>query len=144
MSDPLPERRLASRAAFLAGGLSAGLALVYLVWIDRQGDEFTNRTWLVAGWFVVAAVLFLAGAFTHPPRRRALLAGAAACMLVPLAIIGMWSIGPIVLVLALIGGGAASVAAHEGGIGPWRRVGAAILLVGAAAGLMVIGIMATA
>ena len=72
-----------------------------------------------------------------------MLAGIGSSLLLPLAIVAMFSIGGIIFVLALIGGAAASVAAHEGGIGPWRRVAAAILLVGAASACCGLGFLVT-
>jgi hypothetical protein len=135
----MPERRLASRASFLAGGLTAGLVIVYLALISGQGEGLSTRVVFVAGWLAVAAVFLLVGAFTHHARRRALLAGIGSSLLLPLAVAAGFSIGGIILVLTLIGGASASVAAHEGGIGPWLRVAAAILLVAAASGLLVVG-----
>lgn len=135
----MPERRLASRASFLAGGLTAGLVIVYLALISGQGEGLSTRVAFVAAWLAVAAVFLLVGAFTHHPRRRALLAGIGSCLLLPLAVAAGFSIGGLIFVLALIGGAAASVAANEGGIGPWRRVAAAIVLVGAASGLLLAG-----
>jgi hypothetical protein len=135
----MPERRLASRASFLAGGLTAGLVIVYLALISGQGEGLSTRVVFVAGWLAVAAVFLLVGAFTHHARRRALLAGIGSSLLLPLAIAAGFSIGGIIFVLALIGGAAASVAAHEGGIGPWLRVAAAILLFAAASGLLLAG-----
>jgi len=137
------ERRLASRAAFLAGALAAGLTLVYLGWIGGQGTGLGSRVVFVAGWLITAAALFLIAAFVNAPRRRALLAGVAACMLLPLAFAAMFSIGLLVLVIALIGGGAASVAAYEGGVGTWQRVAAALLLVIGGTALLILGFSLT-
>jgi hypothetical protein len=139
----MPARRLASRASFLAGGLTAGLVIVYLALISSQGEGLSTRVTFVAGWLAVAAVFFLAGAFTPGAPRRSLLAGIGSSLLVPLAVAAGFSIGGAIFVLAVIGGAAASVAAHEGGIGPWRRAAAAILLVGAASGLLLIGFLLT-
>jgi hypothetical protein len=139
----MPERRLASRASFLAGGLTAGLVIVYLALISGEGQGFSSRVFFVAGWLAVAAVFLLVGAFTHPARRRALLAGIGSSLLLPLAVASGFSIGGAIFVLALIGGAAASVAAHEGGIGPWLRVAAAFVLVSAASGLLLIGFLLT-
>jgi hypothetical protein len=144
MSEPVSERRLASRAAFLAGGLSAGMAVLFLVRVSSQGDEFSSRVWLVAAWFVVSAALCLAGAFTLPPRRRALLVGAGAALLIPAAVAALFSFVLMILVPALLAGWAASMAAHEGGIGAWQRVAAAVLLVVAASGLLLVGFNLTA
>lgn len=140
----MPERRLASRASFLAGGLTAGLVMVYLALISREGEGPSTRVVFVAGWLAVAATLLLIGAFTHEARRRALLAGIGSSLLLPLAVAAAFSIGGAILVLALIGGAAASGAAHDGEIGPWRRVAAAVLLVAASSGLLVAGFMVTA
>ena len=139
----MAERRLASRAAFLAGGLCAGLVVVYLLVIARQGEGISSRSWFVAGWMLVSAALLIAGAFMRAPTRRALLSGVGACMLLPLAVAAMFSIGLMLLVLAAIGGGAASVAGYEGGVGAWRRVGATVLLVGASTGLLILGFSLT-
>jgi hypothetical protein len=138
------ERRLASRGAFLAGGLTAGLVVLYLVQIMSQGAGFSTRAALVAGWLGASAVLLLVGAFTRSPRRRALLAGVGASILAPLAVAAMFSIGLLILVPALVGGGSASIAAYEGGIGPWGRAAAAVVLVGAAVGLLLLGFTLTA
>ncbi len=139
----MSERRLASRGAFLAGGLCAGLVVVYLAVIAGQGDGIQSRSWFVAGWMLVSAALLLVAAFIRPPTRRALLAGIGACMLLPLAVAAMFSIGLLLLVLAAIGGGAASVAAYEGGVGTWQRVGATLLLVAASTGLLLLGFSLT-
>jgi hypothetical protein len=139
----MPGRRLASRASFLAGGLTAGLVIVYLLLIWGQGEGLSTRVVFVAGWLAVAALLLLIGAFTQDARRRAMLAGIGSSLLLPLAVAAGFSIGGIIFVLALIGGAAASIAAHESGVGPWRRVAAAILLVGAASGLLVAGFLVT-
>ena len=57
----------------------------------------SSRTWFVATWLGVAAILLLAGAVNAPPRRRAILVGVAACMLLPLAIAALFSIGLLIL-----------------------------------------------
>jgi len=49
----------------------------------------------------------------------------------------------VVLVIALIGGGVASVAAYEGGIGTWQRVAAALLLVIGGTALLILGFSLT-
>ena len=138
------ERRPASRGAFLAGGITACLAVLYLVQIVSQGAGFSTRAALVAGWLGASAVLLLVSAFTGSPPRRALLAGFGASMLAPLAVAAMFSIGLLILVPALVGGGSASIAAYEGGIGPWGRAGAAAVMVGAAVGLLLLGFQLTA
>ena len=102
----MPERRLASRGAFLAGGLSAGLAVVYLLIIVGQGEGIPSRSWFVAGWMVGSGAMSLVSAFTRTPIRRSLLAGIGACMLVPLAVAALFSIGLLLLVPAAVGGGA--------------------------------------
>lgn len=139
----MSERRLASRAAFLAGVVCIGLVVYYALLIGRQGGEIGSRSWFVAGWMLVAAVSLLAGSFIRTPTRRALLAGVGACMLLPLAVAAMFSIGLLLLVLAAVGGGAASVAAYQGGVGTWQRVGATLLLVAASTGLLLLGFSLT-
>ena len=139
----MPERRLASRAALLAGGLTAGLVIVYLALIAGEAQGISTRVALVAGWLAVAAVLFLVAAFNHSARHRSLLAGLGSSLLLPLAIVAMFSIGWIIFALAVVGGATASIAAHEGGIGPWQRVAAAIFMVGAASVLLWAGLLVT-
>ena len=116
---------------------------MYLVWIASQGTGLESRVVFVAGWLIAAAVLFLIAGFLRAPRRRALLAGIAACMLLPLAFASLFSIGLMMFAVALIGGGAASVAAYEGGVGTWQRVGASLLLVAASTGLLLLGFSLT-
>jgi hypothetical protein len=139
----VPAGRVASRAALLAGVFVGALAVGYVALILGQGEGMSSRTWFVAIWLGVAAILFLAGAFTAPPRRRALLAGIPACMLLPLAVAALFSIGLFILAPALIGGGAASIAGYEGGVGTWTRVGVTALLVGAATAALILGFSVT-
>lgn len=135
--------RLASRAAFLSGFALAALAIVYLMLISGQGQGFSSRVWLVAAWLAVTAVLCLVGATVAAPRIRALVVGVAACALVPLGVAALWSFGFVVLVIALVAGGAASIAAYEAGIGAWWRFAAAVLLVVTASGLLYLGFSVT-
>jgi hypothetical protein len=128
----------------LAGVFVSALDVGYVALILGQGEGMSSRTWFVATWLGGAAILFLAGAFTAPPRRRALLAGVAACMLLPLAVAALFSIGLFILAPALIGGGAASIAAYEGGVGTWTRVGATAVLVAVAAAALIFGFSVTA
>jgi hypothetical protein len=94
----------------------------YLAIIDNQGTGFPGRVLFVAGWVAAAAVLVFRAAFTRAPRRRSLLSGIATAMLVVLSVPAALSIGVALFLIALLAGSSASVAAHEGGIGPLGRI----------------------
>jgi hypothetical protein len=128
----------------MAGGLSGGMALLYVGLISGEGTGFGTRVAFVGGWLAVAAVFLLLAAFTLPLRRRSLLAGIGSAMLLPLAVAAMFSIGILILPLAVMGGASASIAAHEAGIGPWQRAAAALGLVAVSAGLLLLGFQLTA
>lgn len=144
MAKPLLGRWAASPAALVAGIAATVIVLGYLAIIGKQGEGFEGRVIFVAAWIAGAAVLAFAAAFTRAHRRRALLAGSATAMLAVLAVAALFSIGIALLLVALLVGASASVAAHEGGIGPlWRMVWLVVFLVGAGL-LMAAGFQLTA
>jgi hypothetical protein len=110
-------------------GIAAVVVVVgYLATIGQQGDGFPPRVIFVAGWIVGAAVFAFSAAFTRAPRRRALVAGIASAMLAVLSVPALMSIGTALFLVALLAGSSASVAAHEGGIGPLSRIGWLVVL----------------
>ncbi len=90
--------------AAIACAISAAMGVVYVLVIRAQGDS--SPAWWVLAMLGVAAVLTGVAAARRTPRRSVLLL-TAGCLLVPLGILGILTIGVPILVagaLAILAG----------------------------------------
>jgi len=139
MRDAPPPRRIQSLAGL--GGAVGCLAIdvLYVRLIQQGGVMPGARVPLVVGWLAVSALTAGVGAFTPAPRRRALLLGVAAALMLVLSVPALWSIGGPLFICALATGFGAARSGDELHLAAGPRLLIPLVLIAGAAALLAAG-----